>query len=132
ASINHGVRCFVFTSSIAVYGNAQPPVSEDTPTIPEDPYGIAKAAVEQELRVSRDMFGLPSIIFRPHNVYGEGQNIADRYRNVVGIFMNQIQRGEPLTIFGDGTQTRAFSYIADVAPVIASCIEKPEAYNQVF
>ena len=62
------------------------------------------------------MFGLDYMIFRPHNVYGPRQNIGDRYRNVVGIFMNQILRGRPMTIFGDGTQTRAFSYIDDVAP----------------
>lgn len=132
ASVNYGVRCFVFTSSIAVYGHAIPPVTEATPTAPADPYGIAKAAVEQELHITREMFGLPYIIFRPHNVYGEGQNIADRYRNVVGIFMKQILQGEPLSIFGDGTQTRAFSYISDVAPVMADSILRPEAYGEIF
>ena len=71
------------------------------------------------------MFGLDYVIFRPHNVYGERQNIGDRYRNVVGIFMNQILQGEPMTIFGDGEQTRAFSYIGDVAPVIAEAIDDP-------
>ena len=71
------------------------------------------------------MFGLDYVIFRPHNVYGERQNIGDRYRNVVGIFMNQILQGQPMTIFGDGTQTRAFSYIDDVAPVMAAAIDVP-------
>jgi UDP-glucose 4-epimerase len=78
------------------------------------------------------MFGLDSIVFRPHNVYGDGQNIADPYRNVVGIFMNQIMSGKPLTIFGDGQQTRAFSHVDDVAPVIARSVAVPEARNQVF
>jgi UDP-glucose 4-epimerase len=132
ASINHAVRCFVFTSSIAVYGHACSPVSEDTPCAPDDPYGVAKAAVEQDLRIARTTFGLRSIIFRPHNVFGERQNIGDRYRNVVGIFMNKILRGQPLPIFGDGTQTRAFTHISDVAPVIANAIERPEAYDQTF
>lgn len=133
ASINTGVRRFVFTSSIAVYG-ASPdlPTTEDTPAHPEDPYGIAKLAVEQELKVSRQMFGLDYVIFRPHNVYGERQNIADKYRNVVGIFMNQILQGKPMSVFGDGSQTRAFSYIGDVAPIIADAIETPAAVNQVF
>ncbi len=133
ASVNTGVKGFVFTSSIAVYG-ATPrlPMTEDTPPHPEDSYGIAKLAVEQELAASRAMFGLDYIIFRPHNVYGTRQNIADRYRNVVGIFMNQILQGKPLTVFGDGTQTRAFSHIDDVAPVIAESIERPQAWNQVF
>jgi UDP-glucose 4-epimerase len=133
AAVNTGgVRCFVFTSSIAVYGAGQLPMSEDLVPAPEDPYGIAKFAVEQELRVTRDMFGLPYILFRPHNVYGEFQNIGDRYRNVIGIFMNQALRGEPFTVFGDGEQSRAFSYIADVAPVIARSVEVPAAYNETF
>src|SRR5437868_6779742 len=106
ASINYGVKCFVFTSSIAVYGAGQSPMTEDMIPVPEDSYGIAKLAVEQELRVTHEMFGLDYVIFRPHNVYGERQNIGDRYRNVVGIFMNQILKGEPMTIFGDGTQQR--------------------------
>jgi len=132
ASINHRVKCFVFTSSIAVYGAGQSPMSEEMIPIPEDSYGISKLAVEQELRVSHEMFGLDYIVFRPHNVYGERQNVGDRYRNVVGIFMNQLLRGEPMTIFGDGTQERAFTHIDDVAPVIAHSIDYPAARNQVF
>jgi UDP-glucose 4-epimerase len=132
AAVNHDVKCFVFTSSIAVYGAGQSPMSEDMTPVPEDSYGIAKLAVEQELRVSHEMFGLDYVIFRPHNVYGERQNIGDRYRNVVGIFMNQLLCGEPMTIFGDGTQQRAFTHIDDVAPIIASSGELPTARNQVF
>jgi UDP-glucose 4-epimerase len=133
ASINTGVRGFVFTSSIAVYGSSPVvPMTEETMPVPEDPYGIAKYAVERELASSKTMFGLDYMIFRPHNVYGPRQNIGDRYRNVVGIFMNQILQDQPMTIFGDGTQTRAFSYIDDVAPVMAAAIDEPRAWNQVF
>ena len=133
ASINTGVKGFVFASSIAVYGrSAVVPMTEETIPEPEDPYGIAKYAVERELAASRTMFGLDYMIFRPHNVYGPRQNIADRYRNVVGIFMNQILQDQPMTIFGDGTQTRAFSYIDDVAPIMAAAIDEPRAWNQVF
>ncbi len=132
ASINHDVKCFVFTSSIAVYGSNQSPMTEEMTPAPEDSYGIAKLAVEQDLKVSHEMFGLDYIIFRPHNVYGEKQNIGDRYRNVIGIFMNQLLRGEPMTIFGDGTQMRAFTHITDVAPVIAKCVDYPSARNQIF
>jgi UDP-glucose 4-epimerase len=132
ASINHDVKCFVFTSSIAVYGKNQLPMTEDAVPQPEDPYGIAKYAVELDLKEAHEMFGLNHVIFRPHNVYGEFQNIGDRYRNVIGIFMNQIMQGQPMTIFGDGTQTRAFSYIDDVAPVIAASIGRPASYNEVF
>jgi UDP-glucose 4-epimerase len=132
ASVNHETKCFIFTSSIAVYGSAQLPMHESTIPQPEDSYGIAKYAVEMELRATHDMFGLDYFVFRPHNVYGERQNIGDKYRNVIGIFMNQIMQGKPMTIFGDGTQTRAFSHIADVAPIIAHSIEVPAARNQVF
>ncbi|MGI5183120.1 NAD-dependent epimerase/dehydratase family protein [Dactylosporangium sp. CA-152071] len=133
AAVNAGtVRCFVFTSSIAVYGSNQVPMSEELVPAPEDPYGIAKLAVEQELRVTHDMFGLPYVIFRPHNVYGEYQNIGDRYRNVIGIFMNQALRGEPFTVFGDGEQVRAFTHISDVAPVVARSVTTPAAYNETF
>ena len=132
ASVNHGVKCFVFTSSIAVYGKNQLPMTEDAVPQPEDPYGIAKYAVELDLKETHEMFGMDYVVFRPHNVYGEFQNIGDRYRNVIGIFMNQIMQRQPMTIFGDGKQTRAFSYIDDVAPVIAASIERPASYNQVF
>jgi UDP-glucose 4-epimerase len=132
ASVNHGVRCFVFTSSIAVYGAGQSPMTEDMVPSPEDSYGIAKLAVERELKVTHEMFGLDYVIFRPHNVYGERQNIGDRYRNVVGIFMNQLMKGEPMTIFGDGEQQRAFTHISDVAPIIATSVDAPSARNKIF
>jgi UDP-glucose 4-epimerase len=132
AAVNHGVRCFVFTSSMAVYGSSQVPMSEDMIPAPEDPYGIAKAAVESDLAISRQMFGLDYVIFRPHNVIGPRQNIGDRYRNVVGIFMNQLLKGEPMPVFGDGEQMRAFSYIDDIVPTIANAPTVPEAIGQVF
>jgi UDP-glucose 4-epimerase len=132
AAINFEAKGFIFTSSIAVYGTNQLPMSEDIQPLPEDSYGIAKYAVELDLKESHEIFGLPYIIFRPHNVYGARQNIGDRYRNVLGIFINQLMQGQPLTIFGDGEQSRAFSYIGEVAPVIARSIEFPAAYNEVF
>jgi UDP-glucose 4-epimerase len=132
AAVNYEAKCFVFTSSIAVYGAGQSPMSEEMIPVPEDPYGISKLAVEQDLRVSHEMFGLDYVVFRPHNVYGERQNVGDRYRNVVGIFMNQLLRGEAMTIFGDGYQKRAFTHIDDVAPIIAKCVDYPAARNQVF
>lgn len=132
ASVNHEVKCFVFTSSIAVYGAGQLPMREDMIPQPEDPYGIAKYAVEQELKVTHEMFGLNYVIFRPHNVYGEYQNIGDKYRNVIGIFMNQIMQGKPLTVFGDGSQTRAFSYVKGISGIIAQAPKNKDAYGEVF
>ncbi len=131
-AIKKKVKCFVYTSSIAVYGKNQLPMLEDTIPLPEDPYGISKLAVEQDLKAANNVFGLNYIIFRPHNVYGERQNINDKYRNVLGIFINQIKRDIPITIFGDGNQTRAFSYVKDVSPIITKSIEIKGAYNQIF
>ena len=133
ASINtNSVKRFVFTSSIAVYGAGQLPMTEEMDPKPEDPYGISKYAVELDLKSASELFGLKYTIFRPHNVYGENQNIGDRYRNVIGIFMNQIMTGKSMTIFGDGKQTRAFSYIGDIAPIIAGCVNNVKSENEIF
>jgi UDP-glucose 4-epimerase len=130
--VNHDVERFIFTSSIAVYGRAEPPVDEFCLLRPADPYGVAKLAVEQSLKIAWEMFGLKYTIFRPHNVFGEYQNIGDPYRNVVGIFMNQMLKGQPLTVFGDGTQRRAFSYVAGVSWAIVRCIEIEETVNEIY
>ena len=131
-AVKAGTKCFVFTSSIAVYGKGQLPMTEDMTPCPEDPYGIGKYTVELDLRAARELFGMRYVIFRPHNVYGEHQNLGDPYRNVLGIFMNQLLNNQPLTVFGDGTQTRAFTHIDDVAPHIARSVHISEAYDQVF
>ena len=131
-AIKTGVKTYVFTSSIAVYGTGRTPLSEDMTPQPEDPYGVSKFAMELDLKAAHEMFGMNFVVFRPHNVYGSGQNVADRYRNVIGIFMRQILEKEPMTIFGDGGQTRAFSHIDDVAPYIAAAPFNPNARNQVF
>ncbi|MEM7368922.1 MAG: NAD-dependent epimerase/dehydratase family protein [Bacteroidota bacterium] len=131
-AVKSKVKCFVFTSSIAVYGAGQVPMREDMVPQPEDPYGVSKYAVELDLKAAHEMFGLNYVIFRPHNVYGENQNIGDKYRNVIGIFMNQLMQGKSMTIFGDGEQTRAFSYIDDVAIPIAQCVNIPASFNEVF
>lgn len=132
ASTKHKVKCFVFTSSIAVYGKNQLPMSEDMVPSPEDPYGVSKYAVELDLKAAHEMFGLNYIVFRPHNVYGERQNIGDRYRNVIGIFINNLMQGKKMPIFGDGEQQRAFTHISDVSPIIASSIYKPDVFGHVF
>lgn len=131
-SVRAGTECFVFTSSIAVYGAGQVPMVESMVPQPEDPYGIAKYAVELDLAAAHEMFGIDYVIFRPHNVYGEYQNIGDKYRNVVGIFMNQILRGEPMTVFGDGEQQRAFSYVGDIVGPIAAAPWTRGARNTTF
>jgi UDP-glucose 4-epimerase len=131
-SVLHGVKRFVFTSSIAVYGAEQTPMSEEITPRPEDPYGISKYAVELDLAAAHESFGLDYTIFRPHNVYGERQNISDPYRNAIGIFMNRVVQNEPMPVFGDGLQTRAFSHIDDVAPLIARAPLVAAAINEVI
>jgi len=110
--IKHDIKKLMFTSSMAVYGIGNPPFTETQSVSPVDPYGIAKYTVEQDIKQANDQFGLNYSIIRPHNVVGIYQNIWDRYRNVIGIWIRQILNDKPITIFGDGTQKRAFSDIA--------------------
>jgi len=132
AAVRTKVKCFIYTSSVAVYGSQKAPFHEEMVPLPKDPYGISKYAVEMDLKAAREVFGLNFIIFRPHDVYGEYQNFSDPYRNVVGIFINRLLENEPITVVGDGLQTRAFSYIGDVAPIIAESPRKTEIHNQIF
>ncbi|MBS3071715.1 NAD-dependent epimerase/dehydratase family protein [Candidatus Pacearchaeota archaeon] len=132
AAIKNKVKKFVFTSSIAVYGQGNPPFSEEDTPRPDDPYGIAKRTVELDLEDAYKRFGLEHVILRPFNVYGERQFMGDPYRNVLGIFMNRIMQGKTIPIYGDGEQTRAFSYIGDVAPCIARSAFIEKANNQII
>lgn len=131
-SIKYHIKRFVFTSSIAVYGSNQAPFNEKTIPTPEDPYGISKYAVELDLKAAYELFNLKYSIFRPHNVYGERQNIFDPFRNVIGIFMKCLLENKPMPVFGDGSQKRAFTYINDVAFYIANCINLKDTENEVF
>lgn len=131
-AVNNNIEHFVFTSSIATYGTNRTPMVETLTPMPEDPYGIAKYAIEMDLKAAHEMFGLNYTIFRPHNIYGERQNHGDPYRNVLGIFINNVMKGKPMTIFGDGNQTRAFTYIDDVAPYIAESVNVAGAKNEIF
>ena len=108
--IKHDTK-FIFTSSMAVYGEQEPPFTEDKRPQPIDPYGIAKYAVECDLKLAHEQFGLRYNIVRPHNVLGIYQNIWDKYRNVIGIFIRKTLNGQPILVYGDGEQTRAFSDI---------------------
>jgi len=112
--IKGGVKRLVFTSSMATYGIGNPPFDERDSPNPIDPYGIAKYACEMDIKVAGVQHGLDWCIIRPHNVYGIKQNIWDRYRNVLGIWMFQKLNGEPFSVFGNGEQVRAFSYIDDI------------------
>jgi UDP-glucose 4-epimerase len=112
--VSHNVKRLVYTSSMSVYGYGlgKAFTEEDTPA-PIDPYGVSKYACELNIKSAGEQFGLDWCIIRPHNVYGVKQNIWDKYRNVLGIWMYQALNNKPMLIYGDGEQTRAFSYIDD-------------------
>jgi len=131
--IKHDVKRLVFTSTLAVYGHGYGGIfDENQIPKPIDPYGVAKYACEMDIQIAGEQHGLDWCIIRPHNVYGIKQNIWDKYRNVLGIWMYQHLINEPMTIFGDGEQTRAFSYIDDsLEPLWKSAI-LPEASKQII
>lgn len=113
--IRHEVSRLIFTSTMAVYGHGYGGVfDENQIPKPIDPYGVAKYGCEMDIQIAGEQHGLDWCIIRPHNVYGINQNIWDKYRNVLGIWMYQRLNGKPMTIFGNGTQKRSFSFIDDL------------------
>jgi len=131
--IKHDVKRLIFTSTLAVYGHGNGGIFDETQQqSPIDPYGVAKYACEMDIQIAGEQHGLDWCIIRPHNVYGVKQNIWDKYRNVLGIWMYQHLNGEDMTIFGDGEQTRAFSFIDDsIEPLWNSAIRK-EASKEII
>lgn len=115
-SIKNGLEKVIVTSSMSVYGSQKPPFSENMPRKPDDIYGIAKAAMESATEVLSRVYGFKYTIVRPHNVYGEKQNLADPYRNVAAIFINRLLSNKHFYIYGNGKQKRSFTYIDDFIP----------------
>lgn len=115
------LKRFIFISSIAVYGSIKIPFKESDIPIPEDIYGVSKLTNENSLKIMSKVHGFEYVIVRLHNVFGPRQNMNDPYRNVVTLFMNQILRGEPYSIYGDGEMRRCFSYVKDVVDIIYQC-----------
>ena len=131
--IKHDVKRLVFTSTLAVYGHGNYGIfDENQIPKPIDPYGVAKYACEMDIQIAGEQHGLDWCIIRPHNVYGIKQNIWDKYRNVLGIWMYQHLNGEPMTIFGDGEQTRAFSYIDDIVEPLWNAAIRPEVSKEII
>jgi len=129
--IKYSTKKIIFTSSMAVYGIGHPPFTETQTPSPVDPYGVAKFAVEMDLAQAYDQFQLPYTVIRPHNVIGTNQNIWDKYRNVIGIWIRESLAGNPINIFGDGKQKRAFSDIQFYMKPFELLMEKGdgEIYN---
>jgi UDP-glucose 4-epimerase len=131
--IKHNVKKLIFTSTLAVYGHGSGGVFDEVQVPkPIDPYGVAKYACEMDIQIAGEQHGLDWCIIRPHNVYGIKQNIWDKYRNVLGIWMYQHLNNEPMTIFGDGEQTRAFSFIDDSLEPLWNAAVRPEASKEII
>jgi UDP-glucose 4-epimerase len=113
----------VFASSAAVYGDVQTmPVDEDVPTRPVSPYGIHKLASEHALAYYATVHGVPSTALRFFNVYGPRQDPSSPYSGVISIFSDRARAGRPLTIYGDGQQTRDFDYVGDVVRALLAAL----------
>lgn len=126
--INFKVKRLIYASSMSIYGHGKKNgeiFDETLPYAPIDPYGVSKMACEMDIKIANEQHGLDYVIIRPHNVFGIKQNIWDKYRNVLGIWMYQTLNNEPMLIYGDGEQTRAFTYIDNILPCLYRC-----AYDQ--
>ena len=122
-TIAGGVKKVILTSSMSVYGAQKPPFTEDMLRKPEDIYAVNKVAMERVTEILSQVHGFIYTIIRPHNVFGERQNIRDPYRNVIGIWMNRIMNKKAPIIYGDGKQIRSFSYIDNCIPPLIRVIE---------
>ncbi len=133
--IEYDVKRLVYTSSMSVYGHGNGTNDRfdenDTPC-PVDPYGISEYACEMDSKVAGEQHGLDWCIIRPHNVYGRKQNIWDKYRNVLGIWMYQILHNKPMLIYGDGEQTRAFTCVDDILEPLWNAATKKEASKEII
>lgn len=118
AVIASGVKRIVNMSSMARYGRQMPPFDEDMSPKPVDPYGIAKVAAEQTLKVLCETHGVKYATAVPHNIIGIRQRSIDPYRNVAAIMINRCKSGKPPIAYGDGQQKRCFSPVADCIPSI--------------
>jgi len=123
SAIRYKVKKILFASSMAIYGNQEPPFDENKNRKPEDIYGIGKAVVEEYIEIQAKVFGFNYMIARPHNCFGERQNLWDPYRNVLGIWIRQLLEDKEIYVYGDGEQQRAFSYVEDTIRTMADIIE---------
>jgi UDP-glucose 4-epimerase len=130
-----GVKRVMYSSTSSGYGINETPNVETQLDDCLNPYSVSKVNGEKLCKMYTDLFGLPTVIFRYFNVYGERQPLRGQYAPVIGIFLRQMAAGEPLTIVGDGEQRRDFTYVGDVVNAnIMSAISNPnlEAFGQVY
>jgi UDP-glucose 4-epimerase len=128
AAIENRVKRFVYCTSMARYGNQKTPFTEDMDPRPVDPYGIAKVAGEEVLKVLAETHGMEWNIAVPHNIVGPRQRYDDPFRNVMSIMINRNLQGKASIIYGDGEQTRCFSYVDDCV----NCLEKMALDSNIY
>lgn len=123
-----GVRRVLFASSAAVYGNngEGQAIDEDTPKAPLTPYAADKLASEHYLDFYRRQHGLEPAVFRFFNIFGPRQDPSSPYSGVISIFTERALAGTPITVFGDGEQTRDFVYVGDLVKVLVQAVELPQ------
>ena len=137
ACLKYRVRRLLYASSMTAYGHtAVLPTPEETPCEPVSYYGITKYAAERYVRVTAERvdldFDFSVTCFRMYNVYGPRQALDNPYQGVLGIFLGNVIRGEPITIFGDGRQSRDFVYIDDIVAAWTGALENPASHGRVF
>lgn len=123
ACLANNVRLLINCSSMARYGDQIPPFTEDMPTKPVDPYGLAKVQAEQHLALLSKLHGLNYVTLVPHNVIGVGQRYYDPFRNVAGIMISRTLQNKPIVVYGDGLQKRSFSNVNDCMDAVIRIIE---------
>ena len=132
AAVNEKVNRIIFCSSMARYGAQQPPFNEKMNPEPVDPYAISKVASEQVLKNLCDLNNIEWVIAVPHNIIGPRQKYDDPFRNVVSIMINRMLQGKAPIIYGDGKQTRCFSYIDDCLSCLIPMLDQKNLNKQII
>src|SRR5206468_11801769 len=128
AARDEGIRRVVFSSSTSVYGSSRAlPTTESEPPDPISPYGVAKLAAERYCVSFSRVYDLETVVLRYFNVFGPRQDPTSQYAAVVPLFITTIEAGEPVTIFGDGEQSRDFTFVANVVAPTAAAGSAPGA-----
>ena len=132
ACLNSNIKRLVYSSSGAIFGEAKYlPIDEEHPLNPESPYGVSKLAAEKYCFAYWKVHGVPTVSLRYFNIYGSRQG-KNEYANVISIFINRIKEGKPLTIFGDGNQTRDFVFVEDIVQANLLAATRPAAVGEIF
>ena len=132
ACLETGVRRLVNASSMTIYGNPeQISTPETAPCVPVSFYGVTKYAAERYAQITGDRPDADTAVtsLRMFNVYGERQSVDNPYQGVLAIFLGNVLRGEPITIHGDGEQTRDFVHVSDVVHAWMRVLEAPETFG---